>query len=122
MSLIYLIPLLPFIGFLINGIGFRKIPKSIAAVIGCISVIIPFLAVVSTFFSFDGTPQIIHLFDWITIGTFNIAFDFQIDQLSLLMMLIITGVGSLIHIYSAGYMSQDEGFGKFFAFTVNFKN
>lgn len=116
MSLIYLIPLLPFIGFLINGIGFRKISKSIAAVIGCISVIIPFLAVVSTFFSFDGTPQIIHLFDWITIGTFNIAFDFQIDQLSLLMMLIITGVGSLIHIYSAGYMSHDEGFGKFFAF------
>ncbi len=79
MSLIYLIPLLPFIGFLINGIGFRKIPKSISAVIGCISVIIPFLAVVSTFFSFDGTPQIIHLVDWITIGTFNIAFHFQID-------------------------------------------
>jgi NADH-quinone oxidoreductase subunit L len=116
MSLIYLIPLLPFLGFLINGTGFRKIPKSVAAVIGCISVIIPFLAVVSIFFSFDGTPQIIHLFDWITIGTFNIAFDFQIDQLSLLMMLIITGVGSLIHIYSAGYMSHDEGFGKFFAF------
>jgi NADH-quinone oxidoreductase subunit L len=116
MSLIYLIPLLPFLGFLINGIGFRKIPKSVAAVIGCTSVIIPFLAVISTFLSFDGQPQIIHLFDWITIGTFNIAFDFQIDQLSLLMMLIITGVGSLIHIYSAGYMSHDEGFGKFFAF------
>jgi NADH-quinone oxidoreductase subunit L len=116
MSLYYLIPLLPFIGFLINGIGFRKIPKPIAAIIGCLAVMIPFAAVAYSFFNFDGTPQIIHLFDWITIGKLNIAMDFQIDQLSLLMMLIITGIGSLIHLYSAGYMSHDEGFGKFFAF------
>lgn len=116
MSLIYLIPLLPFIGFIINGIGFRKIPKSLAAIIGCAAVIIPFVTVVITYLSFDGNAQLVHLFDWITIGKLNIAMDFQIDQLSLLMMLIITGVGTLIHIYSAGYMSHDEGFGKFFAF------
>ncbi len=116
MSLIYLIPLLPLIGFAINGIGFRKIPKNLAAIIGCISVIIPFILVVIAFLNFDGNTQINHLFDWITVGNFNIAMAFQVDQLSLLMMLIITGVGSLIHIYSAGYMSHDEGFGKFFAF------
>ncbi len=116
MSLIYLIPLLPLIGFFINGIGFRKISKNVAAIIGCTSVIIPFIAVVISFMNFDGNAQLVHLFDWITIGNLNIAMDFQIDQLSLLMMLIITGVGSLIHIYSAGYMSHDEGFGKFFAF------
>lgn len=116
MSLIYLIPLLPLIGFAINGIGFRKIPKNLASIIGCISVIIPFILVVLAFINFDGNPQIYHLFDWITLGDFNIAMAFQIDQLSLLMMLIITGVGSLIHIYSAGYMSHDGGFGKFFAF------
>lgn len=116
MSLIYLIPLLPLIGFAINGIGFRKIPKNLASIIGCISVIVPFILVVLAFVNFDGNPQIYHLFDWITVGNFNIAMSFQVDQLSLLMMLIITGVGSLIHIYSAGYMSHDEGFGKFFAF------
>ncbi len=116
MSLIYLIPLIPLIGFIINGIGFRKIPKNLAAIIGCISVIIPFILTILNFLSFDGTAQNVHLFDWITVGSFNIGMDFQIDQLSLLMMLIITGVGSLIHIYSAGYMSHDEGFGKFFAF------
>ena len=116
MSLIYLIPLLPLIGFAINGIGFRKIPKNLASIIGCISVIVPFILVVLAFVNFDGNPQIYHLFDWITVGNFNIAMAFQVDQLSLLMMLIITGVGSLIHIYSAGYMSHDEGFGKFFAF------
>jgi NADH-quinone oxidoreductase subunit L len=116
MSLFYLIPLLPFIGFLINGIGFRKIPNTIAAIIGCISVIIPFIAVAISYLNFNGNAQIIHLFDWISIGKLNIGMDFQIDQLSLLMMLIITGIGSLIHIYSSGYMSHDEGFGKFFAF------
>lgn len=116
MSLIYLIPLLPFIGFLINGIGFRKIANPLASAIGCVAVIASFIITAINFFSFDGQAQIHHLFDWITIGSFNIGMDFQIDQLSLLMMMIITGVGSLIHIYSAGYMSHDEGFGKFFSF------
>jgi NADH-quinone oxidoreductase subunit L len=50
------------------------------------------------------------------VGTLSIPFEFQVDQLSLLMLLIITGVGTLIHIYSMGYMSHDAGFGKFFAF------
>jgi NADH-quinone oxidoreductase subunit L len=116
MSLIYLIPLIPLIGFIINGLGFRKIPKNLATIIGCTAVIIPFVLVVISFVNFNGQAQTQHLFDWISVGNFNIAMAFQIDQLSLIMMLIITGVGSLIHIYSAGYMSHDEGFGKFFAF------
>jgi NADH-quinone oxidoreductase subunit L len=116
MSLIYLIPLLPLIGFIINGIGFKKIPNSLATIIGCGTVIASFIAVIFTFIGFDGQAQTHHLFDWITVGKLNIAMAFQIDQLSLIMMLVITGVGSLIHIYSAGYMSHDEGFGKFFAF------
>ncbi len=116
MSLVYLIPLLPLIGFLINGIGFRKISNPIATFIGCGAVIVSFILAVLSFTAFEGTPQIHHLFNWISVGNLNIGMDFQIDQLSLLMMLIITGIGSLIHIYSAGYMSHDEGFGKFFAF------
>jgi hypothetical protein len=58
----------------------------------------------------------VELFNWIGVGTLQIPFAFLIDQLSLIMLLIITGVGSLIHIYSIGYMKHDEGFGKFFAF------
>ena len=116
MNLAILIPLLPLIGFLVNGLGFRKISNSLAGIIGSGTAIAAFGIVLSLFMSFDGQAQIVKLFDWITVGDLNIAFSFQIDQLSLLMMLIITGVGSLIHIYSVGYMSHDEGFGKFFAF------
>jgi NADH-quinone oxidoreductase subunit L len=119
MSLIILIPLLPLIGFVINGIGFKKISNGLAGTIGSIG---PILAFILSFYAFgqfragNNAPIIIHLFDWISVGSLNIPFSFQIDQLSLLMLLVVTGVGSLIHIYSAGYMSHDEGFGKFFAF------
>ena len=116
MSLITLIPLLPLLGFLINGIGFRHVPKSLAGIISSGAALASFACVLSLFFGFDGKPQVVSVFDWITVGKLNISMSFLIDQLSLLMLLIITGVGSLIHIYSIGYMSHDEGFGKFFAF------
>lgn len=116
MSLITLIPLFPLLGFLINGIGFRHVPKSMAGIISSGAALASFACVLILFFGFDGKPQVVNLFDWITVGKLNISMSFLIDQLSLLMLLIITGVGSLIHIYSIGYMSQDEGFGKFFAF------
>jgi len=116
MSLIILIPLLPLIGFVINGIGFRKVPKNLAGIIGSAAALGAFGISLMAWFSFTGQAQIIPVFDWITVGKLSIPFSFQIDQLSLLMLLIVTGVGSLIHIYSVGYMSHDEGFGKFFAF------
>ncbi|MFT4033591.1 MAG: proton-conducting transporter membrane subunit, partial [Siphonobacter sp.] len=116
MNLAILIPLLPFVGFLINGLGFRRIPKSLVGLIGTGAVLASFAIVVSLFPGFSGTAQHIPLYDWITVGDLNISFSFQIDQLSLIMMLIITGIGSLIHLYSIGYMHHDEGFGKFFAF------
>jgi NADH-quinone oxidoreductase subunit L len=74
------------------------------------------VAVLSTFKAGGSVPQVVSLFDWISVGNLTIPFSFQIDQLSLLMLMIVTGVGSLIHIYSIGYMKHDEGFGKFFAF------
>ena len=116
MSLIILIPLLPLIGFVINGIGFKKIPKNLAGIIGSTAALGAFVISLMAWFGFSGQAQIIPIFDWITVGSLNIPFSFQIDQLSLLMLLVVTGVGSLIHIYSVGYMSHDEGFGKFFAF------
>ena len=116
MSLIKLITLLPFVGFLINGIGFRKIPKNLAGLIGSGMALATFVCTVMLFMNFDGNATVVKDMDWITVGTLQINLSYQVDQLSLLMLLIITGVGSLIHIYSIGYMSHDEGFGKFFAF------
>ncbi|QHL87666.1 NADH-quinone oxidoreductase subunit L [Nibribacter ruber] len=114
-----LIPLLPFIGFLINGIGNRKLPKGLAGLIGCASVLGSFLLSLYLFFGFEGygnRPYTTQIFDWINVANLQIPFAFQIDQLSLVMLLLVTGVGSVIHIYSAGYMSHDENFGKFFSF------
>jgi len=118
-SLLVLIPLLPLLGFLINGLGFRTIPKGAVGIIGSLAVIGSFALSLNAFNAFvagGSTPFVLPLFNWITVGDLNIPFSFQIDQLSLLMLMIITGVGSLIHIYSIGYMKHDEGFGKFFAY------
>ncbi len=116
MSLITLIPLFPLIGFLINGIGFNIVPKNLAGIISTAAALASFCCAVVLFMNFSGEVQIAKVFDWITVGKLNISMSFQIDQLSLLMLLIITGVGSLIHIYSMGYMSHDAGYGKFFSF------
>lgn len=125
MSLIALIPLVPLIGFLINGLGFRKIPKNVVSIVGVGASLISFLLVAYTFSyglssgAFNGEsfePITVTLFDWITVGNLNIPFAFQIDQLSIIMLFIITGVGTLIHVYSMGYMSHDEAYGKFFAY------
>jgi NADH-quinone oxidoreductase subunit L len=118
-SLLILIPLLPLLGFLINGIGFPNIPKSAVGIIGTLAVVASFVLSIMAFNAFlanGSQPTIVPLFDWITVGSLNIPFSFQIDQLSLLMLMIITGVGSLIHLYSIGYMHHDAGFGKFFAY------
>ena len=114
-----LIPLLPLIGFLINGIGFRRVPKGLAGAVATIPVAASFLLSIYLFGAFrvgDNQPIIATLFDWISVGDLHVNFSFQIDQLSLLMLLVVTGVGSLIHLYSIGYMKHDEGFGKFMAF------
>ena len=116
MTLISLIPFFPLIGFLINGIGFGKISKTLVPIIGTGASLLSFGCVLAAYLQFDGTPVIVNLFDWITVGDLNIKFSFQFDQLSLIMLFVITGVGTLIHLYSAGYMSHDEGFGKFFAY------
>lgn len=116
-DLVWLIPLLPLVGFLINGIGRNVLPKAVIATIASLAVIAPFAISLSIFLNFNSVnPQIVTLFDWIKVGSLDIPFAFQIDQLSILMLLIITGIGSLIHIYSAGYMKLDKGFGKFFSY------
>lgn len=113
-----LIPLFPLIGFLINGLGFRRVPTGLVGLIATLAVLLSFLTSVYLFNSFqaESGPIVATLFDWISVGDLHINFSFQIDQLSLLMLLVVTGVGSLIHLYSIGYMHHDEGYGKFMAF------
>ena len=116
MSLLFLIPLLPLLGFAINGLAYPKLPKQIAGIIGTIPPLVAFALSLQLFLNFDGQAQILTIAEWINVGSLKIPFAFQIDQLSILMLLVITGVGTLIHIYSIGYMAHDAGFGKFFAF------
>ena len=114
-----LIPLLPFIGFAINGLGNRKLPKGLVGLIGCGTVLASFLIAVYLFMDFTSggsRPYTVNIYDWISVGRLQIGFSFLIDQLTLLMLLMVTGIGFLIHVYSAGYMSHDENYGKFFAY------
>ncbi|MES2387119.1 MAG: NADH-quinone oxidoreductase subunit L [Bacteroidota bacterium] len=114
-----LIPLLPLLGFLINGLGFRRLPIKAAAAVGIGAAFGSFVLSCLLFNDFLANGSVatrITYFNWISSGAFSIDFSFQIDQLSLIMLMIITGVGTLIHLYSDGYMLHDKGFGKFFAF------
>jgi NADH-quinone oxidoreductase subunit L len=115
---IWLIPLLPLAGFVINGLGRNTLSKGVLGTIGSLLVLISFGLSVATFFQIKATGQPINvdLFNWFTVGKLHVSFAFLVDQLSSIMLLIITGVGFLIHLYSIGYMHDDEGFGKFFAY------
>jgi NADH-quinone oxidoreductase subunit L len=115
-TLLYiLIPGLPFLGFLLNGLLNKKLSGTVAGAIGTLAVLGSFLLSVFLFVNFK-YQYTVNLFDWISVGSLQIPFSYQIDQLSLLMLLLITGVGTLIHIYSIGYMHHDENVGKFFSF------
>src|SRR4051794_4176673 len=120
-KLVYLVPLFPLIGFLINGLGRKALSKSLIAVIGSGVILASFAISLGIFFEVkqDGfVPQIISLFDFIKVPAFNISFAFQVDQLSSLFLLIITGVGFLIHVYSTAYMNDEEPkhYGRYFSY------
>ena len=112
------IVLLPLIGFVINGLFGKKMPKILVGILGTLMVLIPFFLTVGLFMEIKSTGQPIQYvwFNWMTISEITLNIGFYIDQLSVWMMMIITGIGSIIHIYSAGYMHDDEGLYKFFAY------
>lgn len=122
-DLIWLVPLVPLIGFLINGLGRNLLPKNLAALIACSSVLVSFVISVMIFSDVyqvrqaggDASTNVL-LFDWFKAGSVNISMSFLVDPLSSVMLLIVTGIGFLIHIYSVGYMKADDGFNKFFAY------
>ena len=117
-NLIYAIVLLPLLGFLINGLFGKNLPKIVVGSLATAMVFASFCIAVSLFMNFDSESPavIVKAFKWFTVNGVQIDFGFQIDQLSLMMVMIITGIGSLIHLYSIGYMSHDKGFYKFFTY------
>ncbi|MCG2588301.1 NADH-quinone oxidoreductase subunit L [Rhodohalobacter sulfatireducens] len=122
-ALVSLIIGLPLLGFLINGIlglsstAYRS-KKTLIGILANLAVFIPFLCALTLFLNFDSesAAAFAHLFTWMETGSFSVDIAYQVDQLSLIMTLVVTGVGSLIHLYSIGYMAHDEGFWKFFAY------
>ncbi|MEP7233135.1 MAG: NADH-quinone oxidoreductase subunit L [Ginsengibacter sp.] len=120
-NLVYWIPLLPFIGFLINGLGRNAFSKSVVGFIGSGVILLSFCVSVLVFLqaSKEGfTSQNISYFPFISLEKIHIPFEFQIDQLTSLFLLIITGVGFLIHVYSASYMHEESqsGYGRYFSY------
>src|SRR5436189_78967 len=93
---------------------------ALAQVIGAGVLLAAFAVAVVVFSNFRGLhpedPVIYRYWSWIPVGTLQVDFAFQVDQLSLVMLLIVTGVGSLIHLFSIGYMKEDPGYARYFAY------
>ena len=122
MQQLWLIPLLPLAGFALNGLFGRRFPKAVINAIAVGSVLLSFLWVaksLSALGAFSGgleETHVEHYFTWIQSGALNISVDFAVDRLTAVMLLIVTGIGTLIHIYSVGYMAHEGGYYRFFAY------
>ena len=118
-NLVYLVPVFPLIGFLINGLGRNILSKTLVSWIGSLAILLSFGLSLGIFFELQAAAQksfLVPIFDWIQVGSLHIPFSFLVDPLSSIMLLIVTGIGFLIHVYSSGYMHEDAGFAKFFAY------
>jgi NADH-quinone oxidoreductase subunit L len=121
---LWLIPILPFAGFLINGILGRRLPKWLVTTVALAAPLAAFCMVLQISLGLFANPiAIAHLpfaqtcpLPWINTGLLHVDFSFVLDQLSLVMLLVVTGVGFLIHVYSVGYMSDDEGYARYFSY------
>jgi len=120
LQLLWLIPLLPFAGFLINGTIGRKLPRPAVAGVALLATLIPAI-IVAQLWMFMQSPGAAVAYTvssrpWIAITGFQVNFTFAVDHLTLIMLGVVTGVGFLIHVYSASYMAEDEGYWRFFAY------
>ena len=118
---LYLIPLFPLIGFLINGLLLGKLPRPVISAVGCGSVGLSLIASIVAFFALRALPpeaRIVEqvLFAWIPSGLLHVDIAFLLDPLSAVMILVVSGVGFIIHVYSVGYMHNDSSYGRYFAY------
>ncbi len=121
LNLLWLVPALPLFGAVINGLGAGKLPRKLVSAIGVGSVGAAFVIALGCLQSLLKLPAedrffLQTLFSWIDSGDFSAAIRLGLDPLSAVMMLVVTGVGFLIHIYSTGYMSHEKAYGRYFAY------
>jgi NADH-quinone oxidoreductase subunit L len=118
---LWIIPLLPLLGSATNGLFGSKWPNKIVNGVAVGSTGVSFLCAVEAVREFfqlspEQIPWVKQYFTWIAAGTFRAGFDLQVDQLTVVMLLVVTGVGWLIHIYSMGYMAHEGGYYRFFSY------
>ncbi len=117
-SSLWLIPLLPLLGFVVNGLVGKRLPKAAVAGIACLlpagSCALSVIAALALRESRE--PIVQQAFTWIQTGGLTVPFALRVDELTAVMLLVVTGVGTLIHIYSIGYMHEDPGFARFFSY------
>ena len=116
--IVILIPVFPLIAVIVNGLAGHRYSPDLAGKIACGSVGLSFLCALTVFLSvmLDPTPREIIAYSWIFGGNFHVDLGFLIDPLSAIMLMVVTGVGFLIHLYSVGYMHGEEGFTRFFVY------
>src|ERR1700734_2743897 len=119
-SYLWYIPLLPFAGFLINGTLGRRFPRALVTAVALLCTLVPAIIVAWLWITIKatGAPEVIQVVSqpWIQITGLTINFAFTVDHLTAIMLGVVTGVGFLIHLYSAGYMAHEEGYWRFFAY------
>lgn len=118
-KLVYLVPLFPLLGFLVNGLFRKSLSKQLIGIIGSGAMLASFVVSLLVFFDVkNGGGATVQLFNFIHVGSLVIPFEFLVDPLSSLFLLIITGIGFLIHLYSTAYMHEEEPmhFGRYFAY------
>jgi NADH-quinone oxidoreductase subunit L len=117
---LWLIPVLPFAGFLINGILGRRLPRALVSAVALLAPLVSFIAVLGNapgMFGAQSAQTLVQNYgSWIEAGHWHIDFSLVLDHLSLVMLLVVTGVGFLIHVYSVGYMHDDPGYWRFFSY------
>ncbi|MCC7402523.1 MAG: NADH-quinone oxidoreductase subunit L [Chitinophagaceae bacterium] len=119
LQLVWLIPFFPLIGFLINGLFRKQLSKSLIALTGCGTILVSFILSVWVFLQVkNGNSDVAEYFNFISAGSFKVPFAFQVDALSSLFLLIITGIGFIIHVYSTSYMKDETGehYGRYFSY------
>jgi NADH-quinone oxidoreductase subunit L len=119
--MLLLIPLFPLVGFVVNASLGRRLTKSISGGLACAAMIASFLVsalLVSRILGHEAAPLEFTAFEWIASGTLRVPFTLRLDHLSAVMILVVTGIGSLIHIYSTGYMHEesDSEYARYFSY------
>src|SRR5881227_3764141 len=121
LNTLWLIPLLPFAGFLLNGLFGKRLGKGFVTAVALLAslgaAVAGTIAVVQYHAAYpDGKPHIDLVYNWIASGSINADVAFQLDPLSVVMLMVVTWVGFLIHLYSVGYMAHEHGYARYFAY------